>query len=125
MENPLGELMFGAIVIAVGFFFRNKAKEMAKDGVQADATVVGNQEADDLSYPIVEFTDQNNEKVRTTLNSGYRPAKNIGTTINIVYDPNDISNIMINSHFMFKTLPVILFVAGGLFVAYNIYDLLI
>ena len=87
MENPLGGVMFGALVIGVGYYFLKQGKEMDKHGIRTTGTIIGNKQNDDLSYPIIEFLDKNNEKVTATLNTGYRPAKSVGTLKNIVYYP--------------------------------------
>lgn len=124
MENPLGGIMFGAIAIAVGLYFKKQGKAIESDYIKTTGMVIGNKEGDDLSFPVVEFLDNNNEKVSATLNTGYRPAKGIGTNMNIAYHKEDSAEVVVESSFLYKTLPIVLYVVGGLFAAYNIYDLL-
>lgn len=68
---------------------------------------------DGVYYPVVRFKTENQQWITQQLSIGYQPAKREGTKLEVIYDPEDPSNVEINSTFQLVILPR-LFVSLGL-----------
>lgn len=70
-------------------------------------------------YPVVRFLTDRQEWITHELNIGYTPAREEGTELEILYDPEDPTQVEMNSTFQLKILHGILVILGvcGLIVA--------
>ncbi|MCX2743302.1 DUF3592 domain-containing protein [Mangrovivirga sp. M17] len=65
-----------------------------------------------IYYPVVRFTTKNEEWITQQLNTGFKPALKEGSNIEVIYDPEDPTNVKINNAFLMEILPKIFLAAG-------------
>jgi hypothetical protein len=93
---------------------------MLREGVRTKAMIIRNRykpgtdgEGDGVYYPTVQFVTQKNEKVVKELDFGYSVKKEIGTELNVVYDPENPSDFVTSPTLWLKIVPRLL-IGGGL-----------
>jgi hypothetical protein len=60
------------------------------------------------------FTTETNEWITQELDVGYLPAKPEGTKLEIIYDPEEPTNVKINSFVQLEILPRLVLIIGAI-----------
>lgn len=132
MKNLLVSALFITIGLAAFYganYKYSKTKLLDKVGIESEGTIVGFEESrnddDELMFaPIYEFYDQNNTKrqythvVKSAIKgpvTGRKPTQEIGDKAKLIYNPEDIDQIMIDSFFGRYGLTLILSLLGLIF----------
>ena len=63
-------------------------------------------------FPVVRFLTDKQEWITQQLSIGYSPAKPEGTKLEVVYDPEEPTNVEINSAFHLEMLPRLFVIIG-------------
>lgn len=120
----------GLALLLVGISWGLEAYPICRDNVFTSGTVVdlyadrsGNT-SDAVVLPVIEFTIRNNTKVRFRADAGtINPAEfEKGSTINVLYDPNNPSNARIGSYTQLWRGPLI---AGAMGLLITLLSLLL
>jgi hypothetical protein len=126
-----GEIVILAIsigLITVGIFLWQKGNHLLRTGKKAQAVIFKNNYDSSgdggVYYPVVRFLTDKQEWVTQQLNIGYSPAKEEGTKLEVIYDPEDPSNVEINSTFLLEILPRILVISGVCGLVFGVLELL-
>jgi hypothetical protein len=111
-------MIIAAIIIVVGVMFWNKGGYLLENGKKAGATIIDSvfeqsRDGGGVHYPVVRFLTDKQEWITKQLDVGYSPAKKTGTKVEVIYDPEEPTNVAINSVFMLAILPR-LFVCFGI-----------
>jgi len=122
-------LFASTVLLILGANFWQKGSHLLKNGKKAEAVVFSNTfKADDdggVYYPVVRFLTDKQEWITQELNFGTTPKKREGTKLQVIYDPEEPTNVQINSIFMLEILPRMLTaigVMGAVFVVLEILD---
>ncbi len=114
-------LLFSFLFILLGDKQLRKSKHLKVNGKRVEAKVVRhiiskngyNTDRDGVtSYPVVEFLTEEGEKITQKLNFSTNPVIPIGRKINILYDPKEPQNIVLDNVLMQLFLPVLFIVLG-------------
>ena len=132
MSPELVLLFVSTVLLVLGVIFWQKGNHLLKNGKKAEAIVFSNnfQASDDgggVYYPVVRFLTDKQEWITQELNFGTNPKKREGTKLQVVYDPENPTDVQINSTFMLEILPRILTalgVMGLVFVTLEILDII-
>lgn len=130
--------MFGEIIllaisigaIVAGIHLWQKGKHLLTTGKKASAIIFKNNYSSGTGtnagvyYPVVRFLTDKKEWITQELSVGYSPEKEEGTKLEIIYDPEDPSNVEINSPFQLEILPRILVIIGVCGLTLEILELL-
>ena len=117
MGAELITLLISSGLVVIGAFLWQKGSHLMAHGKRADAIIFKNNFQSSTSgigtyYPVVRFLTDKQEWITQELSVGYSPAKPEGTKLKVVYDPEDPTNVEINSSLQLELLPR-LFVAVG------------
>ena len=118
MDIGLILIIGSGLFIILGAILWQKGNHLLANGKKARAVIFKNNyesssSEDGVYYPVVRFKTENEEWITQQLSIGYQPAKREGTKLEVIYDPEDPSNVEINSTFQLVILPR-LFVSLGL-----------
>ena len=128
--------MFGEIIvlaisigaIAIGIHLWQKGNHLLTIGKKAKAVIFKNNYDSSGSggvyYPVVRFLTDKQEWITQQLSIGYSPAKKEGTKLEVIYDPDDPTDVEINSAFQLEILPRILVIIGVCGLVFGILELL-
>lgn len=124
MVEQIAILVVSLCLIGVGVVRLQKNANLLTAGKIAKATIYKNtyrrgsrhRSGSDsgVYHPVVRFLTDNQEWITQELSVGYLPAKKEGTKLEVRYDPEDPTNVEINSVFQLEVLPR-LFVGIGVF----------
>ena len=120
--NPLLLLFATVSCIAFGVYLRRKATQLLATGLKAEATVIRNEiktsTTTDFYHPVVEFKTSKQEVIVQKLGNGYKPAKAVGTKLQVIYEPDNPTNVQVDSVFQLRIVPwlAILLGSGGLII---------
>ncbi|MDF2157305.1 DUF3592 domain-containing protein [Algoriphagus sp. CAU 1675] len=109
-------LLFTGFTI-VGIVLDQKGKHILYKGKRAQAVIFKNNRKgvhDRMYYPVVRFKTEADVWITQELSIGYFPAKKEGKKVEVLYDPEDPTQVEINSSFQLEFLPK-LFIAVGSF----------
>ena len=85
-------------------------------GKKATGTIIENKISKSYQsvtyFPVISFHDQEGQLRSEILTLGFSPAKELGSKIEILYNPEDKSEITINDNLMLVIVPRILTVVG-------------
>lgn len=131
MPPELTILFISAGFLILGVYFWQKGNHLLKNGKKAEAVVFSNKfEASHnggVYYPVVRFLTDKQEWITQELSVGTTPKKREGTKLQVIYDPENPTDVQINSTFVLEILPRIftaLGVMGAVFVALEILDVI-
>ena len=118
MSTSIFYLIFGIGFIGFGYYFRNRHQNLLKTGKRATAIIYKNEYAHGtrggaIYYPVVRFLTERNEEIIQKTNIGSSRPKPEGEKVEVIYDPLNPREVMINSKFNMVTLPWI-FIGAGL-----------
>lgn len=111
-------VLSGGFIIG-GVWLWQKGNHLTANGKTAKAVIFKNvyersgSSGQGFYHPVVRFKTDQGEWVTQKLGIGYLPAKAEGTKLEVIYDPEDPTNVEIHSPFQLEVLPR-LFVAFGL-----------
>lgn len=118
MDTELIILLISSVFLIVGTVIWQKGNHLMTNGKVADAIIFKNNYQPSRSgggtyYPVVRFLTDKQEWITQELSIGYSPAKEEGTKLQVIYDPEDPTKVEINSMLQLELLPR-LFVALGI-----------
>ena len=116
----LGAAILAIIFLIVGIRFWQRGKYLLLHGKKARAIIFKNKydtsDTDNgVYYPVVRFITEDKTWITQQLSIGYLPAKPEGSTLEVIYDPEEPTNVEIYGSFQLEFLPRI-FVAIGVIV---------
>lgn len=130
--------MFGEIIISlistasivVGFRLLQKGSYLLKNGKKAKAIIFKNNKKSIrttiIYYPVVRFLTDKQVWITQELSTGSNPEKREGTSVEVIYDPDEPNNVEINSDFRLKVVPILLLtlgLTGLLIVVLELFDI--
>lgn len=123
MSAPVIILLISAAFIIVGAVLWQKGNYLLKHGKKTTAMVYTNNFSRDRDgggtyMPVVRFLTDKDEWITHELSIGYSPALPEGTKLEVLYDPDEPTNVEINSSTQLEILPrlfVLLGVLGFIF----------
>jgi hypothetical protein len=125
-------LLISTILLIIGVILWQKGNHLVDYGKKATATIFknnydGSGSNGGVYYPVVRFLTDRQQWITQQLNIGFSPAKKEGTKLEVVYDPEDPTNVQINSFFLLQILPRLLVALGSfglLFVVFEIFEVI-
>ena len=123
MESDLTLCLISGIALVLGVILYQKNKPLLQNGKRTQAVIFQNKldrsvdfnetlSSRSIYYPIIKFTTDSNKQIIQELSIGYYPANAIGTKLEVIYNPDDPTNVEINSTLITKVLPTLLIAAG-------------
>ncbi len=117
------------IFIAAGLYQRNKNNLLMDQGVLVTATIYKNvlkpsKKGKGHYHPVVRFLTEDNVWVTEELSTGYSPALEEGTQLDVIYNPEDTSEIVINRKLELELVPLFFIGAGLLGLAWSVLQYL-
>jgi hypothetical protein len=115
--------------IAIGIHLWQKTNHLLTAGKKTKAVIFKNNHSSNAGfggtyYPVVRFLTDKQEWITQELSIGYSPAKKEGTKLEVIYDPDDPTNVEINSTFQLEVLPRILVIIGVFGLVFGVLELL-
>ena len=122
MPPELTIAIISAVLLLLGVSLWMKGDYLILHGKKANAVVTKNIEKSEtykgvtgtLYYPVVKFKLDNGEPFVHEFDFGINPPFEKGKNLKVIYDPNDLTNVKINSTFLLEMLPRLM-VSIGLF----------
>jgi hypothetical protein len=74
-------------------------------------------------HPVVRFLTDKQVWITQELSIGYNPPKKEGTKVEVIYDPEEPTDVEINSRFQLEILPRLLVCMGVLFLVLGFLEL--
>jgi hypothetical protein len=129
MSPELMILFASTVLLILGVYFWQKGNHLLKNGKKAQAIVFSNNfHASDngggVYYPVVRFLTDKQEWITQELNFGASPKKREGTKLQVIYDPENPTNVQINSTFMLEILPRMFTALGLMGLAFDTLEIL-
>ena len=116
MDSALIILIISSILIIAGVVLWQKGNHLIANGKKAKAVIFKNNFDSSSSgavyFPVVRFLTDKQEWITQQLSIGYSPAKPEGTKLEVVYDPEEPTNVEINSAFQLEMLPRLFVIIG-------------
>ncbi|MGD1894338.1 MAG: DUF3592 domain-containing protein [Cyclobacteriaceae bacterium] len=114
----LGAMIF-AIIMLIGVKLHQKMAYLKRNGKKTQAVIFKNSfkrsgNSGGLYYLVVRLTTEIKEWITQELDVGFLPAKPEGTKIGVIYDPDESSNVAINSSVQLEILPRLLIAIGAI-----------
>lgn len=103
--------------LVIGIYLWKRGNHLLRNGKKAAAIIFKNNFHPDSDgggtyYPVVTFLTDKQEWITQELNIGYSPPKSEGAKLQVVYDPEDPTNVEINSSLYLEVLPRLLVAFG-------------
>ncbi|MEO5979598.1 MAG: DUF3592 domain-containing protein [Chryseolinea sp.] len=113
-----GFIVMGAIILRDGGF-------IFPYGKKADAVIFKNNFSTSGSdggtyYPVVKFLTDKQEWITQEMRDGFNPPIPEGTKVEVLYDPENPTDVAINSSIRLRILPTIFIVLGAIGMALSI-----
>ena len=118
MDGEILVFVISLIAITIGIYLWQKGAHLLASGKRANAIIFKNNYSSGpggkspIYYPVVRFLTDEQEWITQELSIGYLPTKKEGTKLEVIYDPEDPSNVEINSTFQLEVLPRIFVIIG-------------
>ena len=120
-------LIFGA----VGIIQWQKGTYLMRHGKKAIAIVYKNvyesRNGSGYFYPVLRFLTDKQEWITQQLNRGFNPAKEEGSKIEVIYDPEEPEDFELSSSFNLEILPrvfIALGICGFIFGILEVFDVI-
>jgi hypothetical protein len=115
MNTEIWIILGSAISLAIGTYLWQRAINLVAHGNRVEAVVIRNafNSSDDLYTPVVGFETDKKEWIELELNFSVKPKMQEGRKVNIIYDPEDPTDVSINSTFILEILPRLLVGIGS------------
>ncbi|MEO8474687.1 MAG: DUF3592 domain-containing protein [Chryseolinea sp.] len=115
-----GFIVMGAIILRDGGF-------IFPYGKKADAVIFKNNFSTSGSdggtyYPVVKFLTDKQEWITQEMRDGFNPPIPEGTKVEVLYDPENPTDVAINSSIRLRILPTIFIVLGAIGLALSILE---
>lgn len=120
-------LLSSGICLLIGAYLLRKGKHFLKNGKRAEAVVVSNYYDGDVYYPVIRFLSDRQEWITHRVDVGYFPKKREGKKLQVIYDPEDPTDLQVYSVFMLAVLPrlfIALAMMGGVLVALTVLGII-
>ncbi|HET6540708.1 MAG TPA: DUF3592 domain-containing protein [Chryseolinea sp.] len=132
MDSEIILLIVSGVLLVVGAILWSKGNHLLTNGKKANAIIFknnysGSGSSGGVYYPVVRFLTDKQEWITQELNIGYSPPKPEGTKLEVLYDPDDPTNVEINSSAQLEFLPrlfVVLGIAGLIFGTLEAFDII-
>jgi hypothetical protein len=132
MDTSIIVLIISGVLVVAGAILWRKGNHLLANGKKAHAIIFKNNYSTSGSnggvyYPVVRFLTDKQEWITQELNIGYSPPKPEGTKLEVLYDPDDPTNVEINSSMQLEFLPrlfVGLGIAGLIFGVLEAFDII-
>ncbi|WOK04298.1 DUF3592 domain-containing protein [Imperialibacter roseus] len=115
-------------LLAGGALYWQKSYHLLNNGKKVESTIVGNHfepsRQGGVYYPVVQFLTDKQESVTQQLTIGFKPKRAEGGKVDIIYDPDDPSNIEIDSTIMIEILPRLLVAIGLCSLIFGLLEIL-
>jgi hypothetical protein len=114
MIKEISLLIVSMGLMGLGIYLWQKSSYLLSVGKIAQAVILKNiyrpngNNGNGLHYPVVRFLTDKQVWITEELNVGYSPAKKEGTKLEVRYDPEDPSNVLIDSKLELEVLPRLL-----------------
>lgn len=119
METEIVIVLLFGLFTGFGVYTLRRAAHLQQKGLRTTGIVIENEYSrstndDDAGayYPVVRFQTDKQEWKAKRLDIGYNSPIPIGHKIDIIYDPDDLSNISEDSRLMLVVLPRVLLGIG-------------
>ncbi|MEQ9091363.1 MAG: DUF3592 domain-containing protein [Balneola sp.] len=117
MEEDLIIVFIASIAVILGIVQWQKGKKLLGKGIKARAVVYKNINKSRNSdsgyyYPVIRFQTEDDKWITQELNFGQTNPKEVGTELDILYDPQEPTIVDINSKFRLEILPRVLVSVG-------------
>jgi hypothetical protein len=117
MDSSIILYIIGVVLAIIGTHLWQKGNYLRSHGKKAQATVFKNNFHSSRSgggtyYPVVRFLTDKQEWITQELDFGVNPAMAEGSTLEVIYDPEDPTTVMIHSALQLELLPRLLVAAG-------------
>lgn len=118
--------------LTIGIYLWKQGSQLLTTGKKAKAIVFKNNYSPGTGtnrgvyFPVVRFLTDKQEWITQELNIGSNPALEEGSQLEIIYDPDDPTNVAINSTFQLEILPrifVTIGLCGLIFGALELFDI--
>jgi hypothetical protein len=106
-------LLSSGVCLLIGTYLLRRGNHFLKNGKRAEAVIFSNYYDGDAYYPVIRFLTDKQEWITHQLDIGHLPKKREGKKLQVVYDPEDPTDVQRYSFFMLAILPR-LFIALGL-----------
>ena len=116
--------ILAVVMILAGGFTWQSNSYLLRNGRKTDGIVFKNNLSGRAYYPVVRFLTDNQTWVTQELKMGSTSARKEGATIKVIYNPDDPTQVEIDSIFTLQVLPVIFIVIGIILLSYSILQLL-
>jgi hypothetical protein len=112
-------ILFSLISVIIGLIIWVRGNRILTKGKRSVAKIISNSykpdndgEGGGVFYPTIHFVTDKNESVTKELSIGTLPARTIGATLNVVYDPENPDDFVTSPGTLLVILPRILVAAG-------------
>lgn len=118
MDPELVIVILSSILLIVGVKLWQDGKHLLKNGKTATAVIFRNnfksalEGGSGLYYPVVRFLTDKQEWITEELGIGYKPKKREGTKLEVIYDPENPTDVEIHSILSLKLLPLLFIITG-------------
>ncbi len=113
-------------LIAYGVYRLRGARQLLATGLKTEATVIRNEykttTTADFYHPVVEFKTNQLEIVVQKLGRGYKPAKAVGTKLQVIYEPDHPTHVQVDSLFQLRVLHWLAILLGSGGVIFTLLD---
>lgn len=124
--------IISSIIGAIGIMLWQKGAYLNKHGKRSRAVVFSNDYRSDSDgtgcyYPTVRFLTDQQVWITKELNVGFKPAIKEGTKLDVVYDPEEPTDVHINSAYYLIILPrimVVISLCGLIFGILEAFDVI-
>lgn len=117
MESSLILYAIGSIFIIIGAWLWQKANRLIRHGKKTDAVIIKNNVQKDgdgsvTYHPVVRFVTDAGKVVIQELDFGVNPPMAEGSTLMVLYDPEEPTTVALSSSLYLEALPRILVAFG-------------
>ena len=117
MESSLILYVIGSVFTIMGAWLWQKANRLIRHGKKANAIIVHNNVNKDADgsvtyHPVVRFVTDTKEVIIQELDFGVNPPMREGTSLDILYDPEEPTSVALSTSFYLEILPKILVAVG-------------
>jgi hypothetical protein len=109
-------IFFCLIAIAIGVILWRRGLQILNSGKKSVATIIENIHSADADggvyYPVISFLTDKNQTVTKELSIGFFPARRIGKKLQVIYDPDNPSDVVIYPGLRLVIIPRVLVVVG-------------
>ncbi|MCU0402439.1 MAG: DUF3592 domain-containing protein [Algoriphagus sp.] len=129
MTNEIILFLISLGAMGVGIHLWQKGSYLLKNGKKASAVIFKNNYSkgspgnSGTYYPVVRFLTDKQVWITQELSIGYNPPKKEGTKVEVIYDPEEPTDVEINSRFQLEILPRLLVCIGVMLLVFGFLEL--